>query len=325
MKENKFIEIIKNTLSSPEYIGDDTAFVESRDLIATQDTLIEDVHFRISTISPYDLGVKSIAVNLSDIAASGGIPEFVLISLSLPPNIDENFVKAFYEGVENICCKYGVKVLGGDITGAKNICISVTAIGRAQGGHIGSRGSAKPGQLVVVSGEHGGSRAGLFLLENKIDVDSEIKNKFIKKHINPVPKIKTGRKIAQTCEQPAMMDTSDGLADALYKIADTSNVDIDVLADKIPYDKDLRGIADIAGVDVLKWVLFGAEDYELVSTMSEDEFKKLTDSGIKLYIIGKTTQTVNKPKVIVKDNSNQYEITQQALDSNGFDHFGGVK
>lgn len=134
MKEDIFINIIKQALpESASYIGDDTAYIREKDLILTQDTLIEDIHFRTRTITPYYLGRKSIAVNLSDIAAAGGVPCYVLISLSMPKNIDENFIKEFYKGVNSICKEHNTLVVGGDLTASEKIVISICVIGSGDG------------------------------------------------------------------------------------------------------------------------------------------------------------------------------------------------
>ena len=134
MKEDLFIDLIKKMLpESSHFIGDDTAYVHKKDLILTQDTLIEDIHFRKSTISPYYLGRKAMAVNLSDIAAAGGEPSYALISLSMPEDIDENFIKEFYRGVNDISSEYGVLVVGGDLTRAFQTTISVCVLGFGNG------------------------------------------------------------------------------------------------------------------------------------------------------------------------------------------------
>lgn len=323
MKENEFIKIIQNTLTSPEYIGDDTAYIESRDLIVTQDTLVEDVHFRTSTISPYNLGRKSVAVNLSDIAASGGVPEFILVSLSLPKSVDESFIKDFYRGINQICDPLGVKTIGGDITGAQKICISVTAIGKSGGLLPANRRNAQPDDVVVVTGDHGSSSAGLWLLENSSNFDNAIKEEFINSHLSPIPQVVIGREIVRACQpRAAMMDSSDGLADALYKLASMSGVDIETDADSIPRNQGLEQVSKAAGVDALSWILFGGEDYQLVATMSQVKFDMLANKGIKLFPIGRVLKAEGVPRVIVKSEGKTFEITQSSLDNYGFNHFG---
>ena len=290
MKEDDFINIIKRALpESAGYIGDDTAYIAEKDLILTQDTLIEDIHFRTSTITPYYLGRKSIAVNLSDIAASGGIPDYVLISLSMPKYIDEEFVAEFYQGVHSICKEYNVLVVGGDLTAAGEITVSVCAIGSGRGLIPANRRNAHAGDVVVVTGSFGSSSAGLYILENKLQGPE----KFIQAHIDPTPRLKEGRKILEAALNPAMMDTSDGLADALYKICLMSNVRMDIEFDKVPFDRDISGVA--GDEDTARcWVFSGGEDYELVATIPEHVYEKLSRE-ISIKKIGVVKASDDKP------------------------------
>ena len=306
MKELEFIEIIKKTLSDSSLIGDDTAFWEG--LALTQDTLIEDVHFRLKTISAFELGQKSITVNLSDLAASGAAPQCILISLSLPKYVNADFVKSFYEGVNHVCTQFDTKVAGGDITGGDRIAITVTAIGKAQ--KQIKRNSAKIGDVVFVTGEHGNSRAGLEIMEK----NGPRIEKFLKAHKTPTPRIKEGLTISETCENPAVMDTSDGLADALYKISLASNVSIEVDFDKVPQD---------ARIQNKYWILFGGEDYELLCCARPSDFEKLK-SQIDVYPIGKVVAKTNIPVTIQKD-SKALKLDKQTFENLSFDHFGGEK
>lgn len=279
MKEDIFLNIITQTLpESATYIGDDTAYISEKDLILTQDTLVEDVHFLTSTISPYYLGRKSIAVNLSDIAAAGGVANYILISLSMPKHIEEAFVKEFYEGVASICKEHDVVVVGGDLTAADKITISICALGFGNGLTPANRKNAKPGYIVAVTGPFGLSKAGF----------EDPNSKFIQAHINPTPRLKEGRKILEIAKTPAMMDASDGLADALHKISLCSNVNIEVEYDKIPREDSI----------LKSWVLFGGEDYELVATMPEEAYKKLKEV-IYIEKIGVVKEAKGEHRVMI--------------------------
>ena len=260
MKERDFINIIKNTLNS-KYIGDDCAYLPDLGIVITQDSLVEDVHFKTSFITPYQLGFKTVMVNISDVCASGAEPEYLTISLSLPDYIDEKFVKDFYEGAQKASEK--VKIVGGDLTGGDKIYISAAAIGSAKGRKISSRSNAKPGYKIIVSGEHGSSAYGLnMLLDGKNEPE-----RFIKAHLMPVAQKEFSKLISENIKEDyAMMDTSDGLADALIQIALASNVTIDIDTSKIPHDP----LVDI------ETVLYGGEDYQLVAAVPEYLLKKLT-------------------------------------------------
>ena len=260
MKEKEFITIIKNTLNSP-YIGDDCAYLKDLGIVVTQDSLVEDIHFSTKFISAFDLGFKSVMVNVSDVVASGAEPKYLTVSLSLPSNVKEDFVEEIYNGCKKACGN-DVQIVGGDITGSEKIYISICAIGKTLGRNISSRKNAKIGQKVIVSGIHGSSSAGLkLLLEGKNSPE-----KFIKSHINPVAQVEFGKNISTTVKEPyAMMDTSDGLMDGLSTIANESGVLLDIDFDKIPYDKDIEQFENWQDL-----VLFGGEDYQILATVPQN-------------------------------------------------------
>ena len=259
MREKDFITIIKQTLNS-KYIGDDCAYLEDLGIVVTQDSLVENVHFSLNYFSPYELGWKSAAVNLSDVAASGAEPKYMTISLSLPDTVDNNFVKEFYKGCKSACNSI-CEIVGGDITGSDKIFISVCAIGSTKHRNISSRKNAKEGYKIVIAGEHGSSDIGLKLLQKGQSLPKEI----VEKHLMPVAQIDFGKIIGENVKEPyAMMDTSDGLMDALSAIATESGVMTEVDFDKIPHNKNVENFAN--------WqesVLFGGEDYGLIAVIPE--------------------------------------------------------
>lgn len=272
MKEKELIKIITSTLNS-KYIGDDCAYLSDLGIVVTQDSLVEDVHFKLDFTTPYQLGYKSAMVNISDVCASGAEPKYLTIALSMQNYIDENFVKEFYEGAKEAC--RNVEIVGGDLTGSDKIYISVTAIGSTKGRKISARSNAKAGYKIIVSGEHGNSAKGLQLLlknENKPE-------KFINAHLMPVAQREFSRRIAESinCDY-AMMDTSDGLADALMQIAQQSGVTICIETSKIPHDPDVD----------MNTVLYGGEDYHLVAAVPEDIAEKLAYPIIGEVKKGKT-------------------------------------
>jgi thiamine-monophosphate kinase len=325
MKEDKFINIIKNMLpESSSYIGDDTAFIEEKGLILTQDTLVEDVHFSMELITPSDLGIKAVAVNLSDIAASGGTAKFILISLSLPENIDEIFIRDFYKGVNEICKKYNILVIGGDLTRASKIMISIAAIGYNEGLNPAKRNLARIDDLVITIGEFGSSAAGLWLLQNNnCIIPDDIKKKFIKTHINPVPLLKEGREILKYSENktPALMDASDGLADALYKISLASEVSMEIDFDKIPIDNNLNLVAKTASINPFKWIFYGGEDYALVGAVSKEVCEKLIANNVDINVIGKVIKKIEQSEILIMYNKETMKINSETIDNEIFKHF----
>ena len=253
--EKEFIKLIKNTLSS-DYIGDDCAYLKDLDIVVSQDSLVEDVHFLRDKITPYSLGRKTAAVNISDICASGAKPKYMTVSLSVPADTDKNFIGEFYKGLKSVYEE--LIIVGGDLTRADKIFISASIIGITKGRNISSRKNARVGQKIVVSGFHGSSAAGLkLILEGK-----NTPQNLIKAHIEPVPQIEFSEKIATAQLAPyAMIDTSDGLMEGLSQIAEQSGVLMDVDFEKIPIENEIKKFDDWPEL-----VMFGGEDYGLIAT-----------------------------------------------------------
>ena len=304
MKEKEFISVIKNLLNS-EYIGDDCAYLEDLGIVVTQDSLVEDVHFCMDFITPFQLGYKSVMVNVSDVAASGAEPKYLTVSLSLPADIDSDFVKEFYLGAKKACGE-GVKIVGGDITGSDKIFVSICAIGSSKNRNISSRKNAQVGQKIIVSGIHGSSAAGLRLLLN----GKQLPEKFVKAHLEPAAQVDFAKDIA-TVQSAfyAMMDTSDGLMDALSTIASESGVLLEINFDQIPYDNDLKLFPNWQDL-----VLFGGEDYQIVASVDSDYQGGITigkvksGSGVDLLLADKVVHYSRQD--VEKQLFNHFKITE---------------
>lgn len=252
MKELEFIKIINNITKSP-YLGDDCAYLKDEGLVITQDNFVEDVHFKREWATPYQIGYKAAVVNISDLLAAGAIPKYLTIGLSIPNDINDEFVKEFYLGIK--AGSYGAEVVGGDITGADKVFVSVTAIGSDEGRKISSRKNAKVGYKVITFGKYGLSTLGL----NEL-INGGNNQKLIRAHLEPSLKVEFSKAIStQITTNYAMMDTSDGLADALYKIAEASGVRICA--------KKIEG-------------MFCAEDYNLVAAVPAEFLTKISDYEI---------------------------------------------
>ena len=300
MKEKEFINIIKNVLNS-KYIGDDCAYLKDLGIVISQDSLVEGVHFRRDFTTPYKLGYKSVMVNVSDICASGAKPKYLTISLSLPNDINSEFVEEFYNGARYACGK-DIEIVGGDITFAEKIYISISIIGDAAGKNISSRKNAQEGYKIVVCGEYGSSAAGLeLLLQNKKEPV-----KFINAHLEPRAQLEFSQKASENIYRPyAMMDTSDGLMDALSAIANDSNVLLEIDFDKIPYDKDIEQFSNWYDM-----IMFGGEDYGLVAVVPYD-----FNGGIQ---IGNAKQG-SGVNVHLKDKTIHY--SKQDVENKIYNHF----
>ena len=295
MNETNIITAI-NKIVDNNFLGDDCAYLKDLGIVVTQDSLVEDIHFKREWYSPEELGYKSVAVNISDIFASGAEPKYVTISLSMANNVEENFVEEFYIGAKKAL--HGAQIVGGDITGSRDkVFISITAIGSDKNRKISSRKNAKEGYAVITKGNFGSSSAGLNeLINNGHNFD------LINAHKCPILEENFSKQIAESIDVDyAMMDTSDGLADALFKIAEASGVSISVDFDKIPH---------LAGIDK-KQVLFGGEDYKLIAAIPEDFLPKVEGA----VVIGR----VNKYNGIRLDISGTKYNLYEELDV--FNHF----
>lgn len=304
MKEEQIINSIKSIIGE-KYIGDDCAYLKDLNLVISQDNLIEDVHFSLQYTTPYQLGYKSAMVNISDISASGGRGKYITVGLSLPKNISIDFVKEFYKGLKDACGN--IEIVGGDITGSDKIMISITIIGTTNGRKISSRSNAKKGQVVVVSGEHGSSAGGLRLLQNNKD-----EKDLINAHLMPKAQVEFSEKISLNIKEDyAMMDSSDGLADALFKIAQSSGKTIIVDFDKVIFNKKLKEIFPKEYKDL---ILYGGEDYQIIATVSENFAQKYN-----LYIIG-TVEEKQEDVILKIKNFDKEDLIINNLDK-CFNHF----
>ena len=306
MKEHDFIKIINETLSDNSFLGDDCAYLNDLGIFVTHDTMVENIHFSLEYSNPYQIGYKAVVTNLSDLASSLAKPLYITVSLSLPPKTTDVFIKELYNGINDACNFYGVKVAGGDITGADKIIVSVCAFGSKQCEYSSKRNNAKVGDVIVTTGTHGSAAAGLLCLKNNID------NDFLKqKHLMPQARVDAVNVILPFVKANiAGMDTSDGLYDALEQIARMSGVTAKVDFSTVPYDKEIEQFNDFK-----KLILFGGEDYELVFALDKNLYEKLDKN--KFFKIGEIIPK-NSSNVLI-EGLNQNEISM--LKHCSFDHF----
>lgn len=321
MKEIQFLNVIKKALSDSSYLGDDCAFlapeiIGTNGIYVTQDSLVEDVHFSLVTITPFQLGKKSVNVNLSDLAAMSAKPLFITISLSLPKSCDEEFVEQFYKGVNEACEKYGVKVAGGDLTGSDKVFVSVCALGSKYQPYKVSRSCAKEGDVVVITGFHGDSAGGLKVLCSGNE-NANSKN-LIAAHLDPIARVEESKLLAQNITSDfAMMDTSDGLADALFKLAKESNVSFEIDFDTVPVSDELKNTFPDSYKELVLW---GGEDYELLFCVNEETFSKLDKT--KFFKIGVVKKPEKESCVKIKDGNQLFVIDEKTFNQKSFNHFG---
>ena len=252
-----------HNLPHPQVIlgpGDDAAVLSVGDrwVLYTTDMLIEDVHFTLRTTTPYQLGQKALAVNLSDIAAMGGQPTFAVVSLGLPPNTSTEFAEELYRGMAYMAHTHGARVVGGDTVKSSSLIINVALLGETESGHAVLRNGARPGDVICVTNTLGDSAAGLALLSANMPGPTE-------KHLVPQPRVKEGRLLVGLAT--AMIDLSDGLAGDLAHICARSSVGAKIEKELLPISEEVLRTAEALNQDPIQWALRGREDFELLFTV----------------------------------------------------------
>lgn len=304
-------------------IGDDCAvlpFGKSERLLVTTDLLLEDRHFYPDRIPPEDLGYKALAVNLSDISAMGGKPEYAFLSLGLPVDIPLNWLEKYFLGTHELSEKYGVKLMGGDTTKSDHVMvINYTVIGIAKTENILWRSNAKPGDMVALLGVTGESGAGFKLLEeNGLTGDAKYR-KLIEAHNKPELYIKEAQYLAGLPAVHAMIDISDGIISDANHIADKSGVTLQIDVEKLPLSPILRKACEEFGWQALELALSSGEDYSLLftidGTQSESCLKKFKEKfDTSFTIIGEVSE--GPPELRLTSHGNSFQI-----ESSGYDHF----
>ncbi len=288
LSERALIRLIreKSSTSAPDLIqgiGDDCAVFgspEAGQWLITTDTLVDHVHFDRHWHPPELLGRKSIAVNLSDIAAMGGRPRFVLLSLCLPPSLASDWLQCWLSGVSAILAEYGCILIGGDTVRGRELVISVTVIGEAACNHILYRSGARPGDIVYVSGPLGSAAAGLALFQRakKEGTPSGQWPKWqalLDAHLNPAPQVDLGQQLGLSGCVTSMQDISDGLATDLAHICHESGIGSILYEERLPCLPSLDSAAIFLATEKLDLLLKGGEDYQLLFTVPPDRKKEL--------------------------------------------------
>ena len=273
-------------------IGDDAAAiipVPGLQTLITTDMLVEGVHFELSFTTPSELGRKSLAVNLSDIAAMGGKPRFALLSLAVPPGLPLEFLDAFIGGFISRAERYGVALIGGDTCASRSgFVVSVTLIGEQRPDRVVRRSGARPGDRVYVTGTLGDAALGLELLRR-----GERDGAAVNRHLDPLPRTEAGLALAEARVPTAMIDVSDGLLADLGHILRQSGFGAAVFLDRLPLSPEyLNRICDLSD-DRFALALSGGEDYELLFTSPadrEEEVLALFNSpALPVALIGEIT------------------------------------
>ena len=295
-------------------IGDDTAAWRTDESIqrGTTDILIQNVHFTLDIATWRELGWKSLAVNISDIAAMGGTPSFAMVSLGLPPDTEVDNVVELYHGIKEIASKFDVDIVGGNISRAPVIVIDVSLIGKASDTLL-TRSAAVPGDQIAVTGYLGLSAAGLQMLKSARKLDSKTTAFFREAHLQPHPRVTEGQILVQHGVRAAI-DLSDGLLSDLTHICKASRVGAKLWIDKLPIHALLKAAFK---KESLRLALSGGEDYELLFTARSEVIVKLTEiMSSPVTVIGD----------IVRDDPGQVTLLDEQgkavkWDEKGWDHF----
>jgi thiamine-monophosphate kinase len=301
-------------------IGDDAALLRiGGTAVATQDLLVEGVHFRRATTDARDLGHKALAVNLSDLAAMGAEPVAALVGLCLPadaPAADE--LDALYDGMEALAGRHGVTLAGGDVTSGPALVLAITAIGRALPGTPPVRRSGgRPGDLLCVTGALGAAAAGLLLLEDPglaEAVEPEVAEALRAAQRRPEPRVAAGKALAGAGVR-AMLDVSDGLALDALRLARASGVAARIDLTALPLGAGVAEVAAAAGRDPALLAVAGGEDYELLAAVPPERLDAVrATAGIAVTAVGRLEE--GPPALVAVDGAGR-EVPLAAL---GWEH-----
>lgn len=297
MRELKIITDIRRWAGKPGKgvvagIGDDCAVLEfsaDKYMLWAADMIIEGTHFNIKKAGYERIGRKAVAVNISDVAAMGGVPKYVTVSIGLPKDICERAVKRIYDGITGICSRYGVKVIGGDTNGSEKLVIDVSIIGFVEKKRLVVRSGAKAGDFILITGPVRNGK---------------------KMHLDFEPRLEESRELVSKYKINSMIDVSDGIGPDLGRICSESAKGARVYADAVPLSKGLA----------LEDALHYGESFELLFTMSAKETRRLfMDAGRSgkfpgCFVIGEVMPKTRGVKLVDKSGK------EKPLTMEGFEH-----
>ncbi|MCT4613656.1 MAG: thiamine-phosphate kinase [Marinifilaceae bacterium] len=308
--------------SSKFGIGDDAAVLDfsNNKTVVTTDMLVEGIHFDLSYTPLIHLGYKSVAVNISDLYAMNATPQQITVSIAVSKRFSVEELDLFYEGIKLACDNYNVDLVGGDTTSSlTGFCISITAIGMAKEEEICYRNTAKPNELICVSGDLGAAYAGLQLLERekrvfadnpKVQPDLEGYEYILERQLKPEARKDIFELFKSKNWIPSsMIDISDGLSSEVMHLCEKSGLGCQIFEDKIPVDYQTHKMAEELNMNSTIFALNGGEDYELLFTFPLDMHDELKEcKGIK--IIGHTCDISKGRQLVTRDN-NEIELKAQ--------------
>ncbi len=305
-------------------IGDDVAVLRVQGdtvWMATCDVQMEGAHFLRDAIAPRDLGRKALAINLSDIAATGGTPRYALVSLGLPADLAVEYVDQLYAGLREEAELFGVEIVGGNISRSKlGLFVDIFLLGHAPRANVLLRSGARVGDQILVTGTLGDSAAGVALITGRAGADDAYAAFARSRQYLPTPRVREGQLIGASHLAHAMLDISDGLASDLGHICERSDVGARIAVGQLPVAPENRALAQRAMGDEWQFALFGGEDYELLFTAPASSAPALADeitrtTGTRVSTIG---------EILPPSAGRQLELpdgTVVPLSALGWDHF----
>lgn len=320
-------QVTIHNATSLKGIGDDAAIISAGEesLVVSTDMLLEGVHFDLSYMPLQHLGYKSVAVNVSDIAAMNAKPEQIVISLGISNRFSLEAVDALYEGIRAACNSYNVDLVGGDTSSSvSGLIISITAIGRVSKDKVVQRSGAKANDIICVTGDLGAAYVGLQVLEREKQVfltnpemqpDLEKYEYVVGRQLKPEARMDIIHDLAESnCVPTSMIDISDGLASELLHLSKNSKLGVKIFEDKVPIDHDTFETAIEFKIDPITCVLNGGEDYELLFTISPSDYEKIKNHP-DIHFIGHMHDNANQNVMITKQE------TVVPITAQGWNHF----
>ncbi len=322
-----------NDLSIALGIGDDAAVINPssrRAMLFSTDTIREDIHFSRKYYSFYDIGWKAVAVSISDIAAMGGVPRYLLLSIAVPDKISVRDIDKLLDGVSDISTKYSVSVVGGNLSASKGgVTVDTTIVGEVTSGRALLRSGAGVGDMIYVTGIPGMSSMGLSILKSYHkhtqsgtgfnSVPGYARKAFIISHLRPVPRVAAGFVLSENKLASAAIDISDGLLSDLGHICERSMVGARVYANLLPLPEAPGSIKKKLAKDPLFYALYGGEDYELLFTVRQKDkvrfetlFKR---QEVRYTLIGEIIPPEEGIRLVKEDEK------ECVIEPYGYDHF----
>ena len=300
---DRFDKLLQYDASVVRGVGDDCAVLKKDKYtyeLFTTDLTVEDVHFQKKKVTPFAVGYKALARNLSDIAAMGGVAHHAVVALGLPKSMTIRSVDGLYSGIKKCASAFGLSVVGGDISRSQRIVVAISVLGTVEKRNVILRSGARVGDIVVTTGTFGGS--------------------MLKKHVTFTPRIKEARFLTTTFSIHAMIDVSDGLVQDVGHIMRASRVGCIIDGERVPVSSDALKLTHRNYEKARERALHDGEDFELLFTVSPQTSTLLYERWRKVFNTPLTAigRVVKGRQVIIKRGKTEEKISSARQ---GYMHF----